>query len=39
MREVSVLEKFRQMYQQWKFIADELKPIRAELFALEKLIE
>jgi len=39
MREVSVLEKFRQMYQQWKFTADEHKPVRAELFALEKLIE
>jgi cellobiose phosphorylase len=39
MREVSVLERFRQLYQQWKFTADEEKPIRAELFAPEKLIE
>ncbi|MCI0415110.1 hypothetical protein L0222_20245, partial [bacterium] len=39
MRDVSVLEKFRQIYQQWKFTADEHKPIRAELFAPEKLIE
>src|SRR3990172_5617221 len=39
MREVSVLEKFRQIYQQWKFTADEDKPVRAELFAPEKLIE
>ena len=39
MREVSVLEKFRQVYQEWKFSADEHKPVRAELFAPEKLIE
>jgi len=38
MREVHVLEKFRQVYQHWKFTADEHKPIRAELFAPEKLI-
>lgn len=39
MRDVSVLERFRHLYQQWKFTADEDKPIRAELFAPEKLIE
>ena len=27
------------MYQQWKFTADEQKPVRAELFAPERLIE
>lgn len=39
MREASVLEKFRHLYQEWKFTADEDMPIRAELFAPEKLIE
>ena len=39
MREVTVLEKFKEFYQQWKFTADEHKPIRAELFAPERLIE
>src|SRR5438874_1598236 len=37
--QISVLEKFKQLYQQWKFTPDEHKPIRAELFPPEKLIE
>ncbi len=39
MREVKVLERVKQIYQQWKFTADEEKPIRAELFVPERLVE
>jgi cyclic beta-1,2-glucan synthetase len=37
--QIKVLEKFKQLYQQWKFTPDEQNPIRAEFFAPEKLIE
>lgn len=39
MREASVIDRFRQIYQEWKFTSDEEKPIRAELFSPEQLIE
>jgi cyclic beta-1,2-glucan synthetase len=37
--QISILEKFKLLYQEWKFSPDENRAIRADLFPPEKLIE
>jgi cyclic beta-1,2-glucan synthetase len=39
MRESNVIEEVRRFYQSWKFTSKDENPIRAELFAPEKLVE
>jgi cyclic beta-1,2-glucan synthetase len=39
MREGRVLERVREIYEQWKFTGDEQQPIRAEFFPPDRLIQ